>query len=97
MLSDPLPNRLPNRRCTMNLYLLTQDVNDDWDTYQGAVVAAESEDEARNIHPSGNLDEKAWNPRRQDWCRREQVQVEYIGVAKEGTERGVILTDYKSG
>jgi hypothetical protein len=36
----------------MNLYLLSQDVVCGYDTYDSCVVAAESEDEARKIHPS---------------------------------------------
>jgi hypothetical protein len=36
----------------MNIYKLTQSVNDDYDTYDSMVVAAESEQEAKNIHPS---------------------------------------------
>lgn len=35
----------------MNLYLISQDVNRAYDTYDAAVVAAESEEEARRIHP----------------------------------------------
>jgi hypothetical protein len=37
----------------MNLYLISQNVNNDYDTYDAAVVAANSEDEARLIHPCG--------------------------------------------
>lgn len=36
----------------MNLYLISQDVNNDYDTYDSAVVAASNEEDARNIHPS---------------------------------------------
>lgn len=36
----------------MNLYLISQTINEGYDTYDSAVVAAESEDEARKIHPS---------------------------------------------
>jgi len=37
----------------MNLYLISQEVNTDWDTFSSAVVIAESEEEARKIHPCG--------------------------------------------
>jgi len=37
----------------LNLYLIYQDVNNDYDTYYSAVVAATSDDDAKNIHPSG--------------------------------------------
>ncbi len=35
----------------MNLYLISQNVECGYDTYDSVVVAAESEDDARNIHP----------------------------------------------
>ena len=37
----------------MNLYLIRQDVNNGYDTYDSAVVVANSEDGARAIHPDG--------------------------------------------
>jgi len=36
----------------MNIYLLTQDVNNGYDTYDSVVVAAKSPEDAREIHPS---------------------------------------------
>jgi hypothetical protein len=36
----------------MNLYLITQDLVEGYDTYDSAVVVAETEDDARKIHPS---------------------------------------------
>lgn len=35
----------------MNLYKISQDVNDDWDTFDSAVVVAESAEEANKIIP----------------------------------------------
>jgi hypothetical protein len=37
----------------MNLYLISQDRADGYDTYDSAVVAAKSPQDARKIHPSG--------------------------------------------
>jgi len=37
----------------MNLYLISQDVNDGYDTYDSAVVCSESESDARMMHPGG--------------------------------------------
>lgn len=37
----------------MNLYLIWQDENNDYDTYDSAIVCAKSGDEAVKIHPSG--------------------------------------------
>ena len=39
----------------MKLYLLSQEVVTGYDTYDSAVVAAESEDDARTIHPSWSV------------------------------------------
>lgn len=36
----------------MHLYKLTQEINNDYDTYDSAIVCAENEEEARTIHPS---------------------------------------------
>lgn len=36
----------------MNLYKLSQTINEDYDTYDSAIVCAENEEEARHIHPS---------------------------------------------
>lgn len=36
----------------MNLYLISQDINNGYDTYDSAVVAANSPKDARDIHPS---------------------------------------------
>lgn len=79
----------------MNLYRITQNVNDGWDTYRGAVVAAINEVDARNIHPN-NLGELIWD-KYDSWCRPDQVKVELIGVAVDGLERGVIIADYING
>lgn len=36
----------------MKVYLLTQSLVSDWDTYDSVVVIAQNEEEARTIHPS---------------------------------------------
>lgn len=39
----------------MNLYLISQDKNNDYDTYDSAVVAAKSPQDAKEIHPSSSV------------------------------------------
>ena len=39
---------------TLNLYLISQTVNDDYDTFDSAVVAARDEEDARSIHPASS-------------------------------------------
>jgi len=77
----------------MKLWLISQDSNNGYDTYDSAVVAANSEDEARLINPDGD-----WESRWSAWCDRpDQVTVEYIGDAKINTEAGIILSSFNAG
>jgi hypothetical protein len=79
----------------MNIYLISQKENDIYDCYDSAVVAAESEDDARSIHPDGR---KNWDGIDRadpygDWCSKEYVKVKLIGKAEEGIT-GVICASY---
>ena len=66
----------------MNLYHISQDAVSGYDTYSDAVVAAESEQDAKNIHPDGarTLKEKAdedWYM--QDWTTKtENVKCDFL-------------------
>ena len=84
----------------MKLYKLTQEVNNDYDTYNSCVVAAKNEDEARLIHPDEWPDVKKVD----NWAmfsvwayKPDQVAVEYLGTAKPGTKKGVILASFNAG
>lgn len=48
----------------MNLYRIYQDVQRGYDTYDSAVVAAESEEAARLLHPDGL---HKWSKSKGDW------------------------------
>ena len=76
----------------MNLYVISQYKNNDYDTYDSAVVAAVSEDDARLIHPSG----REWD--HYTWVKKpSDVQVRLIGKAIAGTEAGVICASFNAG
>lgn len=80
----------------MNIYKISQDVNNGYDTYDSAIVAAESEDQARNIHPANDDEYDGWE--HNSWADNpEQVKVELIGITKEDTEQGVILASFNAG
>jgi hypothetical protein len=97
----------------MELWLLSQDAQSGYDTYDSAVVAAESEDEARRIHPSPfyvwNDGDAAWHfayasgeteiDRYVDnWAKEiEQVTVRHIGTALPGTQQGVVIASVNAG
>ncbi len=83
----------------MNLYRISQEANDGYDSYDSAIVAAESEDEARLISPCG--DHHEWNSDNHycgSWVRNpSEVTVELIGTAIDGTKQGVILGSFNAG
>lgn len=80
----------------MNIYLITQDAVREYDIYDSAVVGAETELEARMVHPGGGSlrdDQyfKAWPSNPKD------VRAELIGVAFDGQLRGVVCASYNAG
>ncbi len=78
----------------MKLYIISQDENNGYDTYDSAVVCAENEEEARNIDPSGQNWRENWS----EWCSSpNQVEVMYIGEAAPEVEKGVVLASYNAG
>ena len=93
----------------MNIYLVTQDKNNDYDTYDSFVCYAETEDEARVMAPSEYYIWKndTWNfvyldgsykPSRFDsWCYPKYVEVTLVGSTNEDVESGVILASFNAG
>jgi len=78
----------------MNLYLLEQDVNDDYDTYDAIVVAAENEADAIKIKPQEFYNKQACIDR---WALPEEIKCTLIGVASENIKAGVILASFNAG
>ena len=73
----------------MNIYKIWQKYNTDWDTYDSAIVTAETEEEARRITPGSDVDE---------WVSDfNYVNVKLIGKAVDGTKSGVILGSFNAG
>jgi alkanesulfonate monooxygenase SsuD/methylene tetrahydromethanopterin reductase-like flavin-dependent oxidoreductase (luciferase family) len=55
----------------MKLWLISQRANSDYDTYDSAVVAAETEDEARNTNPANGQPMLYWSkPSGSTWLRK---------------------------
>jgi len=78
------------------IYLITQDVVCGYDTYDSAVVVAESEEDARTIHPEGGHTASEGSGGH-TWCLQKDVEVQRIGVACEGEGRGVICASFNAG
>jgi hypothetical protein len=82
----------------MNLYLLTQEVNNAYDTYDSCVVCAKGLNDAKTIHPSEQVCITKESQDTYDaWCKLSDVKVKYIGQAKRGLKRGVILSSFNAG
>ena len=64
----------------MKVYLLSQNENDNYDTYNAMVVCAEDEEQARHITPD-DLDFNTYTTRTH-WCSSpDKVTVTHIGEA----------------
>lgn len=82
----------------MKLWKISQSINNGYDTFDSAIVAALDEETARNTHPMG--DNSYFEVKNDTWVSSHQtdhVTVEYIGEAKQGTQEGVILASFNAG
>jgi hypothetical protein len=91
----------------MNIYKVEQDWNLEYDTYDSFVCVAETEQEAREIHPAGHKQTDAsfsyWKkePRLVGcWVAYSDIanlKVTEIGMAKDGALKGVIVSSFNAG
>lgn len=79
----------------MNLYLIWQEENNNYDTYDSCVVCAENIDEASKIHPNGHLN--GWETRGEWASSPDKVFVKLIGKAESYISKGVILASFMVG
>jgi hypothetical protein len=96
----------------MNVYLISTRYKG-YDTYDSAVVLAESEEEARNTHPNGRYqwkgghsgswsDENAYRGYDDTWAPPEDVRVELIArnveaEFLESKNNNVVCSSYNAG
>ena len=71
------------------LYLISQEINNAYDTYDSAVVVATSPKMATTIHPHGlkQLERDSYGI----WTTPENVKAEFIGFAKRGIKLGTVI------
>lgn len=80
----------------MKLWLISQDRNTWYDTYDSAVVAAEDEERAIKIHPNGDI--YPWDKfSLSSWTDLDEIKCRYLGEAEEGTKPGVICASFNAG
>jgi hypothetical protein len=86
----------------MRLFLISQAQNNNYDTFDSAIVCAEDSEEAKSIHPQTswgrNHSQYYWEQDRGSWASSpEFVKVEEIGQANINQKKGVILASYNAG
>ena len=82
----------------MNIYLISQTENNNYDSYDSAVVCAKDENEARNMSPIDGT-QFDWNDNMWlSWaCKPENITVKLIGKANKDIKHGVICSSYNAG
>ncbi len=96
----------------LNLYLISQTENNDYDTYDSAVVAAASEEEARLIYPDNwGMGQEKWNGSKwlwyledgrvldafsRSWTTPDNVSVQFLAAGYEGPA-GTVLGSFNAG
>lgn len=71
----------------MKLFLLKQSVNNGYDTFDSAVVCAESETQAQKTRIGGSS----------SWTEWENVKVVYLGEADDSIKEGIVLASFNAG
>ena len=79
----------------MNLYLISQNINNGYDTYDSAVVAAPNEDMARHMHPNDAVNNGDLSYSEDVWCNPKDVQVKYIGLTE--LPKSVVCSSFNAG
>lgn len=81
----------------MKLWLISQDMVSGYDTFDSAVVAAETEEDARNTHPATY--KRDWDGNETStWCSKEHVDVQFIGVTdRQYNNKTVICASFNAG
>lgn len=86
----------------MKIYHVSQDENDEYDTYSDFVVIAENEDQAIDTDPNGSCEPLDWKARaRYSWSswatKRENVKAQYIGEAHDEETYRVVCASFHAG
>ncbi len=84
----------------MNLYLISQTHNQGYDSFDSAVVCAESKKSARLTHPSTYSRYDNWDGETNlfgAWCDARFVTVQLLGKAEPGITKGVVCSSFNAG
>lgn len=83
------------------IFLVKQDYNDDYDTYDSFVIACDDADQAKNTNPYGvvfkhNL-EWDYDFVGSTWVHPDNVSVELVGITDLYSENTIICSSFNAG
>lgn len=81
----------------MKLFRIFQTVNNDYDTYDSAVVCAPDEETARRMCPFSGEVQAADSWSKHTWAPFDCVKAEYLGEAREGMPVGLVTSSFNAG
>jgi len=83
----------------MKIYLLAQNKNKEYNTYDSCIVCAENAEDAKTIHPDGSLySQPPIGTTYTYWAfTADDISCVEIGEANENQKRGVLLASFNSG
>ena len=81
----------------MKLFKVSQNINNNYDTFDSFVIACNSEDEARATDPYGECNTIKQDDTFASWVSADKVIVEYLGEAHNGLVKGIIVASFNAG
>lgn len=79
----------------MNIYLVSQNENTGYDTYDSFVCIADTEEEAQNMLPNKYT---YWEDPFRGWCSSpDKTSVTFLGIANPYAKVGIILASFNAG
>ena len=86
----------------LKLFLISQNINQDYDTFDSAVVVAKNENSARKIHPNISVHKDWWKKPLDDyssWVNSKDVEVQFIGNVENPKlkNKQVVCASYNAG
>jgi hypothetical protein len=84
----------------LSLFLVSQNKNNNYDTYDSFVIACEDKDVARHANPKDGaaMTEEDWSYPYSSWCSSPRhVKVTYLGAADPSVKRGIVCKSFNPG
>ena len=84
----------------MNIYLVSQEENDSYNTHDSFVCYAETKEKAKQLDPDGNVyfkDSQCWGEYG-DWCSHpDKAKVKLIGSSPRKKKNTIICSSFNAG